>query len=312
MNDAQELERFKRDINIAHYAAANGYSLDRQQSSRNSYVMQGNDGDKIVISTALSGHGVYFSIKDSTDHGSIIDFVMRRRNCSLGAARQCLRSWTNAPSTPTYIVRLPKPFPVTKDKETVLNSLQVMESGGNHPYLARRGISKDTLRDPRFVSAIKMDSKGNAVFPHYDRDGICGYEIKNHEFTGFARGGEKGLWFSSNIKYAAKIVVVESAIDALSHAQLTSDRDVAYLSIGGALSPKQVDLLQRFFTHAHSKEAQVTIGTDTDSAGEQFAKEMRKLAPDGMDIKRQTPEHGKDWNDLLCQKSQSRTAEPEI
>ena len=32
------------------------------------------------------------------------------------------------------------------------------------------------------------------VFPHFDREGPCGYEIKNQGFAGFAVGGTKGLW----------------------------------------------------------------------------------------------------------------------
>ena len=43
---------------------------------------------------------------------------------------------------------------------------------------------------------MRIDSRGNTVFPHFDAAGLCGYEIKNRGFTGFAAGGKKGLWFS--------------------------------------------------------------------------------------------------------------------
>jgi hypothetical protein len=36
---------------------------------------------------------------------------------------------------------------------------------------------------------VRIDSRGNAVFPHFDGAGLCGYEIKNQRFTGFAAGG---------------------------------------------------------------------------------------------------------------------------
>jgi hypothetical protein len=49
-------------------------------------------------------------------------------------------------------------------------------------------------RSTAFAGHIRIDVRGNAVFPHIDRDGVCGYEIKNRNFTGFAPGGEKGLW----------------------------------------------------------------------------------------------------------------------
>jgi hypothetical protein len=47
---------------------------------------------------------------------------------------------------------------------------------------------------------------------------VCGYEIKNRDFTGFARGGSKGLWLSHTEPDDTRMVSCESAIDALSHA----------------------------------------------------------------------------------------------
>jgi hypothetical protein len=45
--------------------------------------------------------------------------------------------------------------------------------------------------------AQKYEARGEApAFPHFDQLGLCGYELKNRNFTGFAPGGEKGLWSS--------------------------------------------------------------------------------------------------------------------
>ena len=44
----------------------------------------------------------------------------------------------------------------------------------------------------RFAGCVLMDARSNAIFPHADKDGPCGYEIKNRGFTGFAPGGERG------------------------------------------------------------------------------------------------------------------------
>jgi hypothetical protein len=90
----------------------------------------------------------------------------------------------------------------------------------SHPYLLdERKISSETLTDPRFNN-IKIDARRNALFPHYNSSGVSGYEIKNKDFTGFAKGGEKGIWYTSNIMRAKNVVICESAIDALSHAEL--------------------------------------------------------------------------------------------
>jgi len=74
------------------------------------------------------------------------------------------------------------------------------------------------LTSERFLGRIKIDARGNAVFPHFDTEGLTGYELKNRNFTGFASGGVKALWVSNAKEDDNSIVFCESAIDALSHA----------------------------------------------------------------------------------------------
>ena len=80
------------------------------------------------------------------------------------------------------------------------------------------------------------------IFPHHDRDGLCGYEIKNKDFTGFAPGGTKGLWFSGTFKTDRRLVVAETTIDALSFHCLNPDPNTRYYSVGGD-EPTQPDLI---------------------------------------------------------------------
>jgi len=75
--DRDELETFKRVIDLSEYAAARGYQLDRKESSRSSRVMRF-DGDKISISRAPDGHWVYYSFRNLEDNGTIVDFVANR------------------------------------------------------------------------------------------------------------------------------------------------------------------------------------------------------------------------------------------
>ena len=94
----------------------------------------------------------------------------------------------------------------------------------------------------RFAGRIRIDARGNAVFPHFDAEGLCGYEIKNRGFTGFASGGSKGLWLSHELPSDNRLVFCESSIDALSHAVLFPDKHARYASIGGKLNPTQPEL----------------------------------------------------------------------
>ncbi len=73
-----------------------------------------------------------------------------------------------------------------------------MQDAPRHPYLENeRALPASLLEAERFAGRVRMDARGNAVFPHFDQEGLCGYEIKNKGFTGFSSGGTKGLWLSA-------------------------------------------------------------------------------------------------------------------
>lgn len=303
MNRDDELERFKTDINFVEYAESLGYEINTRESSRASTVMRRGD-DKIVVATDADGHGIYFSVKDDADNGSIIDFVQKRSGLNLGQVRKELRPWTgNTPSSYRPVApaaQRAKPQPSTADRRQVLAVwMQMQAINGHHAYLEQqRGISPATLADARFAGHVRIDGKGNAAFPHYDKDGLAGYELKNDGFTGFAKNGQKAVWHSANISSAQQIVLVESAIDALSHAQMHRT-DAAYISVGGAMSDHQRDLVRGALTKAAARGATIVIATDADEAGHKLAKQLTDLAAPGAQVERQQPTQGKDWNDNL-------------
>ncbi|RDD30857.1 hypothetical protein CR161_09180 [Prosthecochloris sp. ZM] len=100
-------------------------------------------------------------------------------------------------------------------------------------YLEERGITAATLRDFRFRGRVRTDRKGNVVFPYYDRQGLCGFEMKNRGYTGFSKHGTKGLWTSRAVPSDNRLVLAESPIDALSYHQLHGDARTRYISMGG-------------------------------------------------------------------------------
>ena len=79
---------------------------------------------------------------------------------------------------------------------------------------------------------MRIDSLGNTVFPHFDAAGLCGYEIKNCGFTGFAAGGQKGLWMSHTQPADRRLILTESAVDALSYAALLPDAEDPLCQLG--------------------------------------------------------------------------------
>src|SRR5277367_6195601 len=195
-----ELESFKTNIDLRVYAAGQGYQLDRKDSWRGSSVMRHPvSHDKVIIKRGMDGHYVYFSVRDDRDNGSIIDFCQRRGGGSLGVVRKELRPWIGQPPVPVpSFPALPKTEKDRMKVEAVYARMQDAVSG--HPYLEReRALPGALLALDRFAGRVRIDNRGNAVFPHFDAEGLSGYEIKNSGFTGFASGGTKALWLSQRL-----------------------------------------------------------------------------------------------------------------
>lgn len=305
-----ELASFKTEIDLRTYAANEGYVLDPKESWRGSAVMRHGNGDKIIIKRDTDGNYVYFSVRDTSDNGSIIDFLQRRLPAgrrTLGNVRLALRPWLGGGRrtvSASNALPLFAPLPVTgKDRMEVEKQFRFMDWVERHPYLeGERCIPYEVLTAARFSGCIKVDRRGNVVFPHYDELGLCGYEIKNAGYTGFAKGGEKGLWFSRSEDGDNRLVLCESAIDALSHATLFPSDATRYASIGGQMNKKQPALLMAMMTKL-SANAEIIAATDNDDDGLRFAKTfeqlMRDCARDDLRFITHRPQDCEDWNKAL-------------
>jgi hypothetical protein len=307
MNGDPELEKFKSAIDLRVYAAQQGYELDRKDSWAGSAVMRHANNDKIVIKRDADGHWVYFSVRspDGSDSGTIIDFVKQRLGLSLGAVRKELRAFMGLPEStlPTY-PPLPK---VAKDRIRVERAFAQTRIANEHPYLENeRAIPPALLRSRRFAGRIRIDGRGNAIFPHFDGDGLSGFEIKNDGFTGFSTGGTKALWTSHFQDGDNHIVFAESAIDALSHAALyPAEEQTRYASISGKPNPKQRELI-RFEVAKMGPSSVVIAAFDADAGGEELVEILRAAVAltgrSDLGFEIQTPEGGvKDFNDVLRQ-----------
>ena len=271
-----ELEQFKTGINLSEFAAARGYTLDRRESSRNSAVMRHPDGDKIIVARYENGTWIYFSVRDYRDNGSVIDFLQNRGGGSLGEVRKTLRAWGGLPSpasgaqVPTFARDL---LPVSRDRARVLQDWETARACVVFPYLTGRGLPPKVLSLPRFAGCVRKDRRDNALFPHYDKEGLCGFEIKNQGFTGFAPGGMKGLWHSKAKSTDRVLVLTESAIDALSFHVIHGMDDARYMSTGGKLNPQQPVLL-RGAMEKMAEGATLVLGFDNDKDGDKLAEEV--------------------------------------
>lgn len=298
-----ELEKFKTDVILPEFAAARGYAVDRRQSSLNSVVMRHPDGDKIIIARYEgTTHWVYFSVRDDRDNGTVVDFLQNRSGGSLGQVRKTLREWLGssrpASQLPLFVKELQ---PVSRDRAAVIAAWEKAEACLSLPYLTGRGLGPEILTLPLFAGCVRVDRRHNALFPHYNKEGLCGFEIKNKNFTGFASGAVKGLWYSQAKTTDNRLILTESAIDGMSFHVLLGDKFTRYMSTGGELNPQQ-PLLLRGAMEKLPPSAVVVLGFDDDEGGEKLVKEVEAIAPAGRKLVRMKPDTAKDWNQILKNK----------
>ena len=294
-----ELEGFKQNINLCEFAESLGFSLDRSKSSRRVKVYR-LDQDKIIVWVGDGGHWVYRNERNHSDHGSIVDFVMKQEGCNLGRARIALRRYLGASphSSPSCPKERPTATAQGQDGGCYKKALAVWNAARWSPepaYLLARGLNRATLGDPRFADTFRVDKRGNVIFPHHDRQGMIGYELRSATLKTIGANVHKALWISRNLKEATSIVIAESSINAISHAQLHGGSH-AYVAIAGQPSSLQRDLLPGLLAKAYKRGATVLTGFDNDPSGDKYHEMLELLSP--VPLARLTPT-ANDWNEDL-------------
>lgn len=147
---------------------------------------------------------------------------------------------------------------------------------------------------------VYADAKQNAVFLRQDIDGnLTGASLRgtynDSSFKGLATGSQReGGWFSfvQGEGQLKRIVLVESAIDALSAAALAEQPGKAmFVSTDGAGSVPTAWLKQQ-----QQQGVEIVAAHDSDRPGEAMA---WRLAAELGSVTRATPTVGKDWNEHL-------------
>ena len=296
---AGELDLFQSDINLSEYVATQGYYLDRKESHPNAIMMVNAEGEKLIITRGEGCRWRYFRVGDENDKGSIVDFVQQRQKASLGRVRQILSPWlesspVSVPSD-TYADFL---VPMSKIRQNVLESFYRGCFVHNGHLLEKMGLTTSMIDFERFKGMFREDRQGNILFPHYDTQGLSGYEIKGRDFTGFSKDGVKTLWESQKKVSDMRLVVVESALDALSYHQMYGDAKTRYISTGADLNHSQMDLVESAIQKMPA-DSKVVLGFSNTQKGREFSEsvEMWVLAP--VSFERQVPKMGKDWNEEL-------------
>ena len=304
MDRDQELEEMKR-IDLRLIAADWGFDVNRKRSSRNSIAMDGPAGERILIGLGQDGHYVYYNVHDTTDAGSAIDFVQRRQGGTLGTVRKLLRPYLVGGERLTASAPLPPLQPVARDVLALRRHYEAFKPvNGYHAYLCEeRMIPAELLAQPKFAERLRIDDRGNAVFPHYTDQGLVGWEARGPGFVSFSKGGQKALWCSVPGSDDQTLVLAEGSIDALSYAVLAGHSRSRFISFSGALNKEQPALIAQAIAKM-PMGSMIVAAIDNDDAGDQYVAVLEELfrsaARVDLTFRVDRPERrGQDWNDAL-------------
>jgi hypothetical protein len=296
---------FKQSINLAEYAAGQGYRFDQKKSTRSSLVMHhAITGDKIIISKKRESW-VYFSVYDDSDNGTIVDFIAKRSNKSLPDIGKELLAWSGvARALPVF--SLPNIQEQVYDRARIAKAYSRMKPITAHSYLIEnRKIPADVLKHQRFTGRIFQDQYGNAVFPHEDGQGVCGLELKNADKGVFMRGSQKTLWLGYIDPQDAVLTLAEAVVDALSHFALFRPQNTSYGAVSGGVGDKQLEHIM-IIIQKMPRLKLIILALDNDAGGEKIALRIESYLAEkftGQIIRHVPEDAAKDWNDVLKNKT---------
>ncbi|GEO05504.1 hypothetical protein AAE02nite_31680 [Adhaeribacter aerolatus] len=267
---ARTFEDFRNEISIIELATANGYQHEIKKGSRTPVFFNPQTNDRIIIMNPTNpGKQGYWNPDDDTDKGSLINFVKRRLGTTF--PQNNTRN-ENANVNAVLYNYLKLPQPVRQQNRELVNS-EVLQNIEAHKFLVdyykikplfkkdffrERSISLDTLEKPEFTGRIfnvqyqDPTKPGpiytNVAFPYHlaNDTRMVGLEIRNSNYKAHAEGSDRsnGVWHSNMPPKLDKMVLVESALDALSYKELRNPENTLFVSYGGNLTINQIQTIK--------------------------------------------------------------------
>lgn len=312
---SRSFEDFRREISILELATAYGYVHEAHKGLRSPVFYNHQYQDRIIIlDPRHPGNQGYWNPEDDSDKGTLIQFVSKRLG-SIFPRDESLPELSNVNRLLYQYLRL-DPFVRQAHREQfnyqALAEVETRNFSLEHytllplvhtGFFASRQIAAETLQLPEFRGQVlqvqHQDPKKpgarytNTAFPFYlaQDDKIVGLEIRNANFKSHAEGSDRssGVWRSNMPALLDRIVMVESALDALAYQELKRQPNTLLVSYGGNLTLNQVKTIQGLKKRGlASQHFQFVSASDNDKKGAYYdLLLLRELAADRLSSQRQ-------------------------
>jgi len=264
-------ENYKEKISIIQVAQDLGYILKPKSGKiKPEFVLYANQEhsikeDEIVVCNPLNTPSqTYFSRRG--EKGNLIHFVYNRLSlftCSSSgwnAVNEILSKYLDGGVvmhiTPVFAEQQAFNLDDYDYRLATLKDLAFLDF--------KRRISREILNlflPFIYVARDKKASYFNTAFPYRipGKEKIAGFELRNSNFKGFSKGGDKSnaTWhvcFNKDISKVTKAYFFESAIDLMSFVQIYRDvlnlDSSVFISTGGNVTRKQVINVMKVYSNA--------------------------------------------------------------
>jgi hypothetical protein len=289
INTKYDSNHFKTEISLPDFLKQYGFEVDKKGSSKNCAKMRNEETGEILLirKTPTGIYIIWDPLNDLFRGSTIIDFVLEKhkndfpdRPFTFRDAANLLTDYIDGKhfiSAHTSYYKL--------DHEKVESNIINREYNSLKPFtertfLHKRGIEDFIIDSAIFKSKIYnhsfVDEKGvehiNTAFPLNGETEIVAISKRNDNFKGMIGEKDNGIFITKDPVNGGKIdklILTESAIDAISHYQINydklKDKKIRYISTEGAFSENQTELISKVINKQTPDE--VCFGQDNDLEG---------------------------------------------
>ena len=291
--DRDELTELRQRVDCRTVLERAGWELDARESSRLAAKYRQRAG-RIVIVTH-EGKGWFDPLDDG--RGDVIALAQHVWGGSLGHARKALRPLAGISPQLVPADRGGARTPIDAQAEWS-QARRIVPGSQAWSYLTeRRCLSARTVERVAQAGALREGVCGTMWAQHQNTVGeVTGWEMRGPQYKGFSKGGGKTLFTTQRLALAERVIVTESAIDAMSLATLEGWRaGTVYASTGGGYGPETEAALRGLLLPGVGLVAATDLGT----GGNLLALRLKALAAAvGAPCTRLVP-RAKDWNEQL-------------